>query len=109
MPDPIPEEALQAATCKVAELFTAETLYAMVGQDRELDPAEFARVALDAAAPVLAAQARRDAARALRAVAETREFRRRFIDRHPELHEGVTVCAVLLAVADEIEGEPHDR
>lgn len=58
------------------------------------------------AAPFLTAQVRRETAVALRAVAETPEIRRRFIDRHPHLHEGVTVNAVLLAVADEIENPP---
>ncbi|MFC4006594.1 hypothetical protein ACFOY2_05135 [Nonomuraea purpurea] len=44
----------------------------------------------------------------MRAVAETRELLHRLTDRHPELREGVTVKAVLLAIADEIEGEARD-
>lgn len=72
------------------------------------DVPEIVAAVLEAAAPILAEQFRRDAALALRTVAENRELRHRFVDRHPVLHEGATVSAVLLAVADEIEGNAHD-
>lgn len=96
MPE-IPTEAVQAG---------AEVLERRGFTDKTF--AGYARAVLEVAAPILAEQFRRDAALALRAVAESRELRHRFVDRHPVLHEGVTVSSALLAVADEIEGETHD-
>ncbi|SFK92246.1 hypothetical protein SAMN05216275_14144 [Streptosporangium canum] len=51
---------------------------------------------------------RREITRHIRAIPEDdeplRTATRKFIDRHPRLREGTSIVAVLLAVADEIEG-----
>ncbi|MER5420361.1 hypothetical protein [Streptosporangium roseum] len=67
----------------------------------------------EAAAPFIAEQARREERARIvahiRAIPEDDEpFRtaaRKFIDRHPRLVQGTSLVAVLLAVADEIEGD----
>lgn len=94
MPE-IPEEAIQAAIDGVDHEYVERC-----GLDHNV-----ARATLTAAVPILYEQFRRDAALALRTVAESRELRHRFTDRHQVLHEGVTVSSALLAVADEIEGD----
>ncbi|MFI7691753.1 hypothetical protein ACIBQ6_21980 [Nonomuraea sp. NPDC049655] len=98
MPDPIPAEAVQAAIDGVDHEYV----------ERRGFDANAARAALTAAAPVLAAQARATAVTALRAIADSPGLLHRFVDRHAELHDGVTVRGVLLAVADEIEGDARD-
>lgn len=51
---------------------------------------------------------RRDIVRHIRAIPEDdeplRTATRKFMDRHTRLHQGTSIVAVLLAVADEIEG-----
>lgn len=98
MPE-IPPQAVQAAI----DAFPADSRVSF--EDRM-------RMALEAAAPLLAEQARAEerarVAAHLRAIpGDDQGFRtgtRRFIDRHERLHEGTSIVAVLLAAADEIEG-----
>ncbi|MGW4406543.1 hypothetical protein ACWEJ6_21115 [Nonomuraea sp. NPDC004702] len=100
-PKRIPEEAVRAAALAIGREY--ESL-------REWDREAFARAALEAAAPVLAAQAQREMAEQIRSIAHDDEqwgfvnFRA-FIKRHKRLVQGSSGIAILLAVADEIEGD----
>lgn len=104
----LPAEAVQAAAAAISRmLFSGQPEY---GTWMEHDD-DLARAAVEAAAPFIAEQARREVVAHIREIAERGPCgytnAKAFIERHERLHAGDGVVAVLLAVADEIEGAGH--
>lgn len=101
----VPQEALQAAAD------AHERWYLDHGGDPDRCYREshekWSRATLEAAAPLLAAQVRREIVEEVRALADPLRVKTRaFVERHPKVQHGPSVAAVLWAVADEIENPP---
>ena len=118
MPEPIPAEAEQTVADDLMEAFASVPFRFWTclnkthkdvtwnGDVASCDTCGLTSTMKDAWTRLVRTDERRKVADEIRALADPlRVATRAFIDRHPGLHVGVSVSAVLLAVADEIEGE----